>query len=509
MPSELEALVRDGRFEEALRAARDAWVESADPALVGLMDRLAVHVPRPPIAKQGRESHAAAWARRCADDDPADLDVLIDDLLGRHQPGCDGDAMRALALRTPDPRAALRIAAFLESRVGLSSSNRWFWLRGIWLVASTGEPTSCAALRRWQQAHAGRTKPWGQMVARELAKLEPTERPVRPMAGIAALAERIAAPAAEGRDLTALWADAWATPTDLAVRAVLADRLQEEGDPRGQLIALQLERGPHGKPGREERALLKQWERTWLGVIEPVVLRSGTQWEGGFLTACRYGNRPAKGDERTADEWRTVETIDVSAMVWVPSAFDLFDHAPFESLRDVWGIAAWDLDQLGSRSWRSLGLRSYPGQIERLVGAPGVLDGLPQLELLCVEDMEGLTHDHVRRLLAHPSVRRLDTLRVSARLVEGLAALVQPGTALQVRVVAWVGELRWTEAGLELGIRSRGRRAGSPQQALESLVRRVGPLARVVVHDTAPVALDPGSLERAAEAAGAELVLAG
>ncbi|MEZ4320738.1 MAG: hypothetical protein R3F61_24870 [Myxococcota bacterium] len=495
MATDLGGLVRDGDFEGALRAARALWTACHDPALVGLMDRLAAHVGRPPVAKQGRESHGAAWGRRCADDDPADVDVLLDDLFGRHNPGCDAGAVRQLLARTPDPRVATRLAAFLEGR-GVSSSNRAFWMAGIDLVAKTGEPTSLAALERWRERHAGRSKPWGQSVARHLNGVVPVVHVAAPVPGIAELAGRIAGPRAEARDVAGLWAEVWADPQNLAVRAVLADRLQEDGDPRGQWMALQLGRGATGTPTREERALLKQWERTWLGAIEPVVLRQGTVWETGVLVACRYGNRPARGEERTADEWRTVRELDVAPQIWMPGAFDLLDHAPFDSLEVVWGVPAYHLDGLKERSWRSLGLRSYPAQVEQLVGGAAVLDGLPNLELLCVEQMEGLDHGHIRRLLADRHVQRLATLRVSASLVEGLAHHVRPDApVLEVRTDPWDIRLQGGADGVEAVVRSRGNRRGAPQQTLERALRRVGPLVRVTIADTGPVALDREALE--------------
>ena len=64
-----------------------------------------------------------------------------------------------------------------------------------------------------------------------------------------------------------LLAPIWASPRDLALRQVLADRLLEQGDPRGEFISLQL---AFASPKRQ-RALLKAHGRQWLGTLAEVV----------------------------------------------------------------------------------------------------------------------------------------------------------------------------------------------------------------------------------------------
>lgn len=61
-------------------------------------------------------------------------------------------------------------------------------------------------------------------------------------------------------DAETLFASVYAAPDDLARRSVLADLLQEQGDPRGAFIALQLQ---GADPLRAEALLKKMRERGW------------------------------------------------------------------------------------------------------------------------------------------------------------------------------------------------------------------------------------------------------
>jgi len=68
-----------------------------------------------------------------------------------------------------------------------------------------------------------------------------------------------------------------------AARLVYADYLQEQGDPRGELIALQLANA--GPPSQRERELIETCGATCLGAIAPHV-QAGYVMRRGFLAAC-------------------------------------------------------------------------------------------------------------------------------------------------------------------------------------------------------------------------------
>ncbi|MEZ4323118.1 MAG: hypothetical protein R3F61_36970 [Myxococcota bacterium] len=97
-----------------------------------------------------------------------------------------------------------------------------------------------------------------------------------------------------------LLAAVYADPADRAARDVLADHLQEAGDPRGLAIARE-------RAGRSARALADQHGASWLGAIAPMVARAS--FLGGF--ADRVVLRPGPLDP-TLPEWRTVRIVHVS-----------------------------------------------------------------------------------------------------------------------------------------------------------------------------------------------------
>lgn len=106
-----------------------------------------------------------------------------------------------------------------------------------------------------------------------------------------------------------LFAQAYLHPDDEAPKQVLADRLLEDGDPRGEFIALQLrhDRGSLPPSGvKREKRLLDENEVKWLGPIARMVIGHTTKWRHGFLDACG-----AKLDGSTvgALEWSTVREL--------------------------------------------------------------------------------------------------------------------------------------------------------------------------------------------------------
>jgi len=125
-----------------------------------------------------------------------------------------------------------------------------------------------------------------------------------------------------------LFAAVYEDPDDDDARAVLADALQEAGDPRGELIALQLARGRDGKKTRRESQLLKPNLRKWLGPLASAVPNKGLVYERGFAAKVQLHHHrdyvlPALGPP----EWNTVE--EVTPGVWNGSYQDLADGLPW------------------------------------------------------------------------------------------------------------------------------------------------------------------------------------
>jgi uncharacterized protein (TIGR02996 family) len=80
-----------------------------------------------------------------------------------------------------------------------------------------------------------------------------------------------------------------AHPDDLASHMAYADYLQEQGDPRGEFIQVQLALEDAGKPAaqrkklqKRERELLGAHARAWLGEFAPYLLDQKKEREGGY-----------------------------------------------------------------------------------------------------------------------------------------------------------------------------------------------------------------------------------
>lgn len=113
-------------------------------------------------------------------------------------------------------------------------------------------------------------------------------------------AERVTDP-----DLAALFAQVYADPADDAARAVLADALLAIGDPRGELIAAQLQ--PAADSGRRAMRLIQQHGLTWLGALRDVVVP--VAYERGFVASCVVVAEVAA--HLAHPEWATVHTIEL------------------------------------------------------------------------------------------------------------------------------------------------------------------------------------------------------
>ncbi|MBX3229465.1 MAG: TIGR02996 domain-containing protein [Labilithrix sp.] len=104
----------------------------------------------------------------------------------------------------------------------------------------------------------------------------------------------------------------WADPADDAPRAVVADLLIAEGDPRGEFITLQLDRarGTTSVARRKrERELLALHQREWIGPIAPLVESTHVTFERGFISGCMLKAAKEKGTPKRHPAWSTIKTF--------------------------------------------------------------------------------------------------------------------------------------------------------------------------------------------------------
>lgn len=108
-------------------------------------------------------------------------------------------------------------------------------------------------------------------------------------------------------DITArLLAQIAASPHDMQLRQVYADHLLERGDPRGELVALQL---AGIDPGRVAH-LIATYRHLWVGPLVPWIKVPASRFKGGFLVEVKLADlkrdlAPVIGDP----VWATVRTL--------------------------------------------------------------------------------------------------------------------------------------------------------------------------------------------------------
>jgi uncharacterized protein (TIGR02996 family) len=247
---------------ELLRDALTVWRETRADAIAEVVDRITTQLSRgwePPAPKLARTFHAA-WLAAAADD--------------IHR----GWAARHVLDKLPDRSAAVRER--------LSA-----------LLAAGPDPRVSHELGL-QLEKLGAFKGLDDLVSRIVDELEkqhvrePTETELAHFA-----------PPVRTADLAALERDIYANPDDDEPRAVLADLLQARGDPRGELIALQLAaaagRGSDDGDARIEE-LVRDHGRAWLGPLHEIAYRA--ELHRGFLTRLELEGTQRAGTAR----WESV-----------------------------------------------------------------------------------------------------------------------------------------------------------------------------------------------------------
>jgi uncharacterized protein (TIGR02996 family) len=128
-----------------------------------------------------------------------------------------------------------------------------------------------------------------------------------------------------------LFASVYADPDDDGPRHVLADALSDRGDPRGEFIALQLDRGRKRIGLARELELQQAHASEWLGALAIVVDVRRSHFERGFLSHAALVPNTKKQLRQLATEpgWATVERF----VDGVPP--QLLDRASFVALRAI------------------------------------------------------------------------------------------------------------------------------------------------------------------------------
>ncbi|MFO0735467.1 MAG: TIGR02996 domain-containing protein [Labilithrix sp.] len=360
--------------EPALEALLDAWRASKrHPAIADAIELLSATLTakETPIRATGGTSARAAWGEAASSKRAAVMGRLLEAISDSTDRHLQIDVLLAMPA---DPRMATAAKKWLESPPVRATSRAPFFHRVVRLIERTGDvrlaPFLVALTEPRNQSAANRAygvQTWRPLVAAaaQLAKRKVPDLDRDDTLTLAAIAKLVRAPkpsAGTAADEEALFTRIYDDPTDDEARAVLADLLQQRGDPRGELIAMQLARhGTDTEPSPAEKKLIQQWGRVWLGPLEPALQKQGVVFERGFVARGRYVRGAAGAKSIGAREWSTLTHLDVSAKsAWDDSAPDLLWSDAARNLRHVTGVnPVEDLARLRNRGqpmpWLSVG----------------------------------------------------------------------------------------------------------------------------------------------------------
>ncbi|MBX2798683.1 MAG: TIGR02996 domain-containing protein [Myxococcales bacterium] len=158
-------------------------------------------------------------------------------------------------------------------------------------------------------------------------------------------------------------------------RAVLADWLTEQADPRGELIRLQLD--PSADPKRLRALLDAHWAAA-VGRIHSVIARHGSVVERGFLTEAEVWFQDSEELGRVLDDpsWATVERLH-----FLGTDTQLL-HPAMRQLRRVSGLGAAALREAASSALPTLEQLSVTCGLREVVNALNHTSAFPRLTRL-------------------------------------------------------------------------------------------------------------------------------
>lgn len=402
--------LREGRSEDALRAAISVWHAVPDPDLARLCAALGATIPADaPDDPWGAEKRATG---------SVDVGVLCGALLPAATSAQLLQRVETLVARPVDPRIGVAIEGLLRAVPFTSNGARGNLAtifdavgrlafrdpRFVGLVATLDTDWDVRpAQKEWM------FKRWAK-VQEAIDRHWPTVPRVDDRSTLAELLASLEDEPAAPDTVDDLIARVLADPHEDAPRLVLLDALLEAQDPRGELMALQL----RGVDRERQDALIAEHGTTWLGDIAPFV--RVTRWRLGFPDAGEVEVRHPRDLTRIATHplWRAFSEIQVDGDK-VDVLGPLFDHvAP--TLRGLGSFGPLLAGMVPGRPWPAL-RRLEVRVTARLAAEALAAHPLPALQVLSVfgDDLTWLSQavwlPHLRTLrIPRGGVDRLTTL---------------------------------------------------------------------------------------------------
>ncbi|MFO0740117.1 MAG: TIGR02996 domain-containing protein [Labilithrix sp.] len=310
-----EAIGRED-WSRALDVLLQAWRETRAVRIADLVDRVASRLPAEPITAATVKARTAAWLELAEKPEP----VRVGALLATPWPGKWQDLIAlldALAKFPEDPRIAAFLARLVTTVTFESRASSAFYYAALRIVARARDLRTRSVLEA--ELARARSRAWGRVAepsfqsALEAIVAPPPLSAADETALVAVEAlfagERRAEETVEKSEADFL-AAIHAAPDDDELRAVFADWLTERGDPRGELITLQLAPKPTPAAKKREAALLKKHGRAWAGPLDRVFQKESRVFTRGFLSrGIVLDSATLTASELAHPEWALVESL--------------------------------------------------------------------------------------------------------------------------------------------------------------------------------------------------------
>ena len=320
-PAALERAAAASTPAEILAALLEAWADNPHPAIAELVDavvRRALETREPKKLAATLADRHAQWLVISRARDPLDLDWLIASLVPSRVEQAR-ERLTELDAWPDDPRIVIGLLGLCRTKPLVTHRPLWTQIfRAIRRrLAPHAMPvvTELAAISPVTSFDQYLRAKLARLISSHVARVAPPDASV--VARIASSLD-LGHERASRRTAADLFREVWAAPADDGPRQVLADWLTERGDPRGELVALQLARVAgrvDAAAMRRERALLAEHGRAWLGPLEPVIVSNAfLLFERGFVRRCEVAWRrlAALPPLMTHPAWSTVREYRLS-----------------------------------------------------------------------------------------------------------------------------------------------------------------------------------------------------
>lgn len=267
-------------------------------------------------------------------------------------------------------------------------------------------------------------------------------------------------------DHDALFEAVYTRPDDDAPRARLAAALRSAGDPRGELIELQLRESRTSAENERIRALLRAHAAAWIAPLRGALVARSVAWDRGFPVAGTLASRKPKERHRSigVSALATLRRLELSKAETAPPVDWLrrvLFESPLRGLRDLRGVwrellpdllrsdPPWALERVECLYW---GGAPRPGEREAIAAAFATCSGLPHLRELALT-FQAIGNDPplygwIPETASGRALRSLSMTVSADHIARWHPALVEWGDAIDLeRVTFGPVELRRTEDG--------------------------------------------------------------